>query len=106
MQDASHLKLNGSSIVSVNDSDVAVVTLPESSPSGIQVLPSKVFLSEWNTSQTSSSSSSSNQVKLPLEPSGEYNFTVFWGDGTSDFITSWNQTETPSTIILARELMK
>jgi len=37
--------------------------------------------------------SASNQVKLPLDPDGTYDFTVEWGDETSDTITSYNQPE-------------
>ena len=57
----------------------------------------QVFTSVWNTSKTSSGSSGPNQIMLPLTNSGKYNFTVYWGDGTSDAITSWNQTETAHT---------
>ncbi|TKJ19826.1 MAG: hypothetical protein CEE42_15315, partial [Promethearchaeota archaeon Loki_b31] len=42
------------------------------------------FNSVWNTTLTSSSSSSSNQVALPLESTGTYNFTIDWGDGNID----------------------
>ena len=56
-----------------------------------------LFTSVWDTGMISSGSSGSNQIKLPLTNSGEYNFTVYWGDGTSDRITSWNQTETTHT---------
>jgi titin len=59
-----------------------------SSPS---VTPALQFISRWKTDNTSSGSSSSNQVKLPLVSSGTYNFFVQWGDGTSDTITAWNQ---------------
>jgi len=48
------------------------------------------FVSYWNTSLTSSGSSLSNQIKLPLESSGTYNFSVFWGDGSNNTITTWN----------------
>jgi len=49
-----------------------------------------VFSSTWNTYNTSSGSSSSVQVKLPLIASGTYNFTVNWGDGSSNIITVYN----------------
>ncbi|MBN2155484.1 MAG: BspA family leucine-rich repeat surface protein [Candidatus Lokiarchaeota archaeon] len=55
------------------------------------------FISVWDTSLTSSGSSNSNQVKLPLQSSGKYNFLVEWGDGKSDTITSWNQAEVNHT---------
>ena len=32
-------------------------------------------------------------ITLPLVKSGNYNFTVYWGDGRNDTITQWNQSE-------------
>lgn len=64
---------------------------------GTLTISSNAFLSEWDTSNTTGSSSSSNQIKLPLYVGGTYNFTVYWGDGSSDLITSWNQAETLHT---------
>lgn len=64
---------------------------------GALTLLSTAFVSTWNTANTTGSSSSANQIKLPLHVGGTYNFTVFWGDGTSDIITSWNQPETLHT---------
>ena len=55
------------------------------------------FISIWDTSNTSADSSVSNQVKLPLTSAGTYNFTVDWGDGNTDIITAWNQTEVTHT---------
>ena len=49
------------------------------------------FISVWETTKISSGSSGSNQVRLPLEASGTYNFMVDWGDGNNDTITNWNQ---------------
>jgi surface protein len=51
------------------------------------------FISIWNTTLTSEGSSASNQVALPLEYNGTYDFTVAWGDGTNNTITIWNQAE-------------
>ncbi|MEJ2279850.1 MAG: BspA family leucine-rich repeat surface protein [Candidatus Lokiarchaeota archaeon] len=51
------------------------------------------FVSMWNTTLTSPGSSGTNQVKLPLVSSGIYDFIVDWGDGSSNTITMWNQTE-------------
>jgi surface protein len=48
------------------------------------------FESTWNTTNTSFGSSLANQIQLPLEASGTYNFFVDWGDGNSDTITVWN----------------
>ncbi|MCF2141017.1 MAG: DUF285 domain-containing protein [Candidatus Lokiarchaeota archaeon] len=55
------------------------------------------FISVWNTALHSRGSSNDNQIRLPLESSGTYNFTVNWGDGTSDTITVWNQAEVTHT---------
>jgi surface protein len=55
------------------------------------------FISIWDTTLLSTWSSASNQVKLPLEEGGTYDFTVAWGDGTSDTITSWDQGEVTHT---------
>ena len=53
------------------------------------------FISIWDTEKSGTSSNS--QITLPLESSGNYNFTVKWGDGTQDTITTWNQFETTHT---------
>jgi surface protein len=55
------------------------------------------FISLWNTSKMSLGSSNSNQIALPLESSGSYNFTIDWGDGNTDTITTWNQSEVTHT---------
>ncbi len=55
------------------------------------------FISTWNPANTSTGSSANNQIRLPLESGGTYNFTVDWGDGTTDVITSWNQAEVTHT---------
>ena len=62
---------------------------------------SNAFISSWNTNNTSGGSSASNQIQLPLSSVGVYNFTVDWGDGTQDTITSWNQPETLHTYAVA-----
>jgi len=48
------------------------------------------FVSTWDTTKTSSGSSTSTQIKLPLISHGAYKFRVDWGDGTSNNITAWN----------------
>lgn len=58
---------------------------------------SSLFVSVWETSNTSLNSSASNQVALPLKSGGVYNFFVDWGDSSSDTITSWNQAEVTHT---------
>ncbi len=55
------------------------------------------FISTWNTSNVSSGSSASNQIKLPLTASGLFNFSVDWGDGSSNQITVWNQAQVTHT---------
>ena len=57
----------------------------------------RTFRSKWDTTLTSAGSSAANQIKLPLEAGGAYNFTVNWGDGTNNTITSWNQAEVTHT---------
>jgi surface protein len=49
------------------------------------------FVTRWDTSRTSSGSSNTAQIRLPLEAGGTYNFVVEWGDGTSETITSSTQ---------------
>ena len=55
------------------------------------------FNSTWDTTLTSTGSSNSTQVKLPLESAGTYSFTVNWGDGNTNYINTWNQTEVNHT---------
>ncbi|MDH3324942.1 MAG: BspA family leucine-rich repeat surface protein, partial [Candidatus Peregrinibacteria bacterium] len=50
-----------------------------------------LFNSTWDTTKTGTSNST--QITLPLESSGTYHFTAYWGDGTSDVITAYNQAE-------------
>ena len=64
---------------------------------GITQRTRNAFLSTWKTDNVSAGSSNNNRVALPLEASGNYNFTVFWGDGSSDVITAWNQPEVTHT---------
>ncbi|MCP4523833.1 MAG: DUF285 domain-containing protein, partial [Candidatus Gracilibacteria bacterium] len=51
------------------------------------------FITTWNTT-IDTGVSGFNNIQLPLHDTGTYNFSVDWGDGTSDIITTWNQTET------------
>ena len=62
-----------------------------------------IFVSKWNTTLTSIGSSNSSQIKLPLESTGKYNFTIDWGDSINDTITSWNQKEVTHNYIQAGE---
>ena len=49
------------------------------------------FNSTWNTTKISTGSTNDTSIKLPLEVGGTYDFTVWWGDGNSDYITVWDQ---------------
>lgn len=49
---------------------------------------SNPFVSVWRTDNVSSGSSANNQIKLPLDPSGSYSFTVDWGDGSTSYVSS------------------
>ena len=53
------------------------------------------------TDNISTGSSTAAQFKLPLVSTGTYNCTVYWGDGTSDTITTWNQAQTTHTYATA-----
>lgn len=59
------------------------------------------FNSTWKTDNTSAGSSTANQIALPLSVSGSYNFTVYWGDGTNNTITSSLQPEITHSYSLA-----
>jgi surface protein len=69
-----------------------------SAPGNASAIP---FISTWKTDNTSTGSSNSNQVRLPLMPNGSYNFYVNWGDGTVSSIASWNQPEATHTYAAA-----
>ncbi|MHA1518963.1 MAG: BspA family leucine-rich repeat surface protein [Promethearchaeota archaeon] len=56
----------------------------------IEVHNLKAFLSVWDTRSLCTGSSAVNQISLPLIASGSYNFSVQWGDGTSDHIVTGN----------------
>ena len=55
------------------------------------------FESVWRTTTPNES------ITLPLVSSGNYNFTVNWGDGNTDNITTWNQAETTHTYSTAND---
>ena len=58
---------------------------------GNKTVLSGKFKSIWSTNQDGMSDTYS--ISLPLVNSGDYSFTVDWGDGNSDYITTYNQTE-------------
>jgi surface protein len=53
----------------------------------------KSFNSTWKTDNLSVTASAANQITLPLNVSGSYNFMVYWGDNTSSSISSALQPE-------------
>tara|TARA_R110002020_G_scaffold39222_2_gene116948 strand:- start:1167 stop:2624 length:1458 start_codon:yes stop_codon:yes gene_type:complete len=55
--------------------------------------PENTFTFSVNTANTSTDSSSSSQYKLPLVDAGAINMKVYWGDGSDDTITSYDQAE-------------
>ena len=62
--------------------------------------PAIMFETVWDTTRVESniypgnaSSTPDDTIRLPLHESGSYDFTVYWGDGTDDHITTYNQSE-------------
>ena len=53
------------------------------------------FISTWTTDYDGASDP--DQISLPLEDTGSYDFTVDWGDDTVDEITAWDQAQTTHT---------
>ena len=93
---SSAISLNEGSINALSDGKPSVLTLPVGIDSlgfrkNISV-SANVFVSHWDTSKTSSGSSDSDEITLPLVEGGEYNFVVHWGDGNSSIITSSDST--------------
>ncbi len=59
------------------------------------LMDSSAFISRWNTYH--SGVSNYTQIKLPLQSCGSYDFTINWGDKTTNKITTWNQPEVTHT---------
>jgi hypothetical protein len=57
----------------------------------------KSFIFTINTANTGTGSSTNTQFVLPLTSTGTYNFTISWGDGTTNIITTYNQAEVTHT---------
>lgn len=51
-----------------------------------QAVVNNDFVTTWNTANTSSGSSASDQITLPLHFAGTYDCTVDWGDGNTSVI--------------------
>tara|TARA_Y100000034_G_C6826021_1_gene372414 strand:- start:53 stop:1084 length:1032 start_codon:yes stop_codon:yes gene_type:complete len=56
------------------------------------------FISTWKTDN--SGTSNNDQITLPLELGGTYNFKVDWGDSSSDTITAYNDPAVTHTYTL------
>ncbi|MDD3263747.1 MAG: BspA family leucine-rich repeat surface protein [Candidatus Nanoarchaeia archaeon] len=73
----------------INETENETQTVPEHE--------NNYFISVWDTRLTGTGSSTSNQIKLPLESSGNYSFTVDWGDETQSYIITWDQEDVTHT---------
>jgi hypothetical protein len=74
----------------MNPDNIVAFSPPDPDP-----LVGDEFIFSVNTAQ--SGVSNADQFQLPLISSGTLDFTVIWGDGTQDIITSYNQAETLHT---------
>jgi len=74
----------------MNPDNIVAFSPPDPDP-----LVGDEFIFSVNTAQTGVSNS--DQFQLPLISAGTLDFTVIWGDGTQDIITSYNQAETLHT---------
>lgn len=72
--------------VTISATDTAGNTASLDVPQSLKII-SNTFISSWKTDN--SGISNSNQIKLPLQSNGTYNFSVDWGDGTTDTITNY-----------------
>jgi len=52
------------------------------------------FITRWNTNIVSNNSTLNNQIEIPTNPEYTYNYTVNWGDGTTDTNVTGNITHT------------
>ena len=57
------------------------------------------FVSTWQTDNAGTSGAT--QITLPLEASGDYDFGINWGDGSSSKITAYDQAEVTHTYPIA-----
>jgi surface protein len=75
------------------------------SDNSIPIIPNATaplpFVTQWKTDNTTRGSSASNQITLPLESDGTYHFTIQWGDGKSNNITTWNDANISHTYATA-----
>jgi surface protein len=55
------------------------------------------FIFDIDTTLTSMGSSANDKFQLPLDSTGNYDFIVDWGDGSTDTINTWNDPLTEHT---------
>jgi surface protein len=80
---------DGLNVINVSANDTAGNTFQDT----VRFTIANVFISVWDTTLTSTDSTPIYKIKLPLQSSGTYDFTILWGDGTSDHILNWDQPE-------------
>ncbi|MFX0556460.1 BspA family leucine-rich repeat surface protein [Maribacter sp. CXY002] len=59
---------------------------------------SQSFISTWDTNNTSSGSSASNEITIPTNPAYTYNYNVDWGDGNINIAVNGDITHTYTTV--------
>lgn len=80
---------------------VVVMTMTLGGLVGAQATSPTAFVSTWDTQNTSPGSSTNTQITLPLRSSGNYNFTVEWGDGSTGVVTAHNDPDATHTYFTA-----
>lgn len=78
--------------IAIGDQDLTSVPLTVSGRS----LGFNEFITVWNTAELGGVSAA-NQITLPLEASGSYDFRVDWGDGTFSDISTFNSPDITHT---------
>ena len=89
--------LNGTSIETQTSDGSGNIIFTSDITAGTYIITRSHFNSTWDTSKLNTGSSASNQIKLPLESDGTYDFVVYWGDGSNSTITTYNQAEVTHT---------
>ncbi|MDZ7794674.1 MAG: hypothetical protein U5P10_13595 [Spirochaetia bacterium] len=91
---SAELSYAGNAGEEISYSLVAYNLFGESPPVSITITPT-IFSTNWQTNlyDWSDTCSPPDTIRLPLVDNGDYNFTVYWGDGTSDAITAWDDTK-------------
>ncbi len=67
----------------------------ESEPAGLTFSSGYSFVSTWQTDNEGVSED--NQITLPLVSNGTYDFSIYWGDGSTSEITSYDDTDVTHT---------